>query len=41
LAHARQLQSDSGFVPDGIVGPRTLIALNTLTDTSVPVLKRQ
>jgi len=41
LLHARQLQSNSGFVPDGIVGPRTIISLNTLLDNSVPLLNRQ
>lgn len=38
LEQTRKLQSSCGFIPDGIVGPQTIICLNTLTDDNVPIL---
>ncbi len=38
IRQVRRFQSSQGLVPDGVVGPNTIIQINTYTDSSLPLL---
>ncbi len=41
LRQVKQFQLDQGLVPDGVVGPRTLMRLAAVADETAPKLKRK
>ena len=41
IRQVRRFQSSQGLIADGVVGPNTIIQINTLTDSSLPMLQKQ
>lgn len=41
IRQVRRFQSSKGLTPDGVVGPRTVIQINTATKTDLPLLLQQ